>query len=171
MTEIHIVPMIEAHWPAVATIYEQGIQTSQATFESATPACWKDWCASKLNDCSLVACVDAQVAGWAALSPFSKRRCYAGVAEDSLYVSEAWRGQGIGGMLLQALIDRSEAQGIWTLQTRILPENKASIHLHRKHGFRQVGIREKLSKMDYGPYLGQWRDVVLLERRSEVVGV
>ena len=163
--------MVEAHWPEVLAIYEQGIRTNHATFESAPPACWQDWYASKLNDCSLVACVGGQVAGWAALSPFSKRRCYAGVAEASLYVGEDWRGQGLGNMLLKALIDRSEAQGIWTLQARILPENQASIHLHTKHGFRQVGVREKLGKMGYGPYQGQWRDVVLMERRSKVVGV
>jgi phosphinothricin acetyltransferase len=163
--------MTEAHWPAVLEIYEQGIRTNHATFESTPPACWQDWCANKLNDCSLVACVDGQVAGWAALSPFSKRRCYAGVAEVSLYVREDWRGQGLGSALLKALVTRSEARGIWMLQTRIFPENQASVHLHCKHGFRQVGTREKLAQMDYGPYQGQWRDVILLERRSKVVGV
>jgi L-amino acid N-acyltransferase YncA len=169
---MYISTMTREDWPAVLAIYEQGIQTSQATFESEPPACWEDWSASKLSDCSLVARVDGQVVvGWAALSPFSKRDCYAGVAEVSLYVDENWRGQGLGNALLRALIDRSEAQGIWTLQAKVFPENQASIHLHAKHGFRQVGIREKLSKMTYGPYQGQWRDVVLMERRSKVVGV
>jgi phosphinothricin acetyltransferase len=162
--------MVEAHWPAVLAIYEQGIQTSQATFESAPPASWEQWCASKLNPCCLVACVEGPVAGWAALSPFSRRRCYAGVAEVSLYVGEPWRGQGIGSALFRALIERSEKAGIWTLQAKIFPENQASLHLHARHGFRRVGIREKLAQMSYGPLEGQWRDVVLLERRSKVVG-
>jgi phosphinothricin acetyltransferase len=171
VTETQIAAMTEAHWPAVSAIYREGILSNHATFESSPPACWTDWCASKLSDCSLVARAGGQVVGWAALSPFSKRHCYAGVAEDSLYVSEGWHGQGIGGTLLGALIDRSEARGIWMLQTRIFPENQASIHLHAKLGFRQVGIREKLAKMDYGPYQGQWRDVILMERRSKVIGV
>ena len=168
--KLRIVPMVEAHWPAVLAIYEQGIQTSQATFESTPPASWADWCVTKLNPCSLVAFVDGEIAGWAALSPFSSRGVYRGVAEVSLYVAAAKRGRGIGGALLQALIERSETQGIWTLQAKIFPENQASIHLHTKHGFRRVGIRERLAQMEYGPYRGQWRDVVLLERRSKVVG-
>lgn len=163
--------MTKKDWPAVFAIYKQGIQTSQATFESEPPADWEAWNATKLSNCSLVARVDGQVVGWAALSPFSKRVCYAGVAEVSLYVDQEWRGQGFGSALLKALIDRSEARGLWTLQAKILAENHASIHVCAKHGFRQVGIREKLAKMTYGPYLGQWRDVVLMERRSKVVGV
>ena len=174
--ELRIVPMVEAHWPAVSAIYEQGIQTSQATFESAPPATWADWCAAKLNPCSLVAyaggeIAGGEIAGWAALSPFSSRYVYRGVAEVSLYVASGRRGQGIGDALMRALIERSEEQGIWTLQAKIFPENQASIHLHTKHGFRRVGIREKLGRMEYGPYCGQWRDVVLLERRSKVVGI
>ena len=167
---VQITAMTKDDWPAVLAIYEQGIQTSQATFESAPPASWEDWRAGKIDDCSLVARVDGQVAGWAALSPFSKRRCYAGVAEVSLYVGERWRGRGLGSALLHALVERSEAVGIWTLQAKIFPENQVSIHLHQKVGFRRVGVREKLSRMDYGPYRGQWRDVVLMERRSKVVG-
>jgi phosphinothricin acetyltransferase len=162
--------MAQEDWPAVHAIYEQGIRTSQATFESTPPACWAEWCAGKLNACSLVARVDGQIAGWAALSPFSERRCYAGVAEVSLYVREGWRGRGLGSALLEALIARSEAHGIWTLQAKIFPENETSLHLHAKFGFRRVGMREKLAQMAYGPYRGQWRDVVLMERRSEVVG-
>ena len=99
-----------------------------------------------------------------------KRRCYGGVAEVSLYVGASWRGQGLGDALLRALIETSEAQGIWTLQAKIFRENQVSLHLHAKHGFRQVGYREKLAQMEYGPYCGQWRDVILLERRSKVVG-
>ena len=166
----HLTTMTKEHWPAVLAIYEQGIQTSQATFESAPPASWEDWCASKLNECSLVACREGQVVGWAAISPFSKRRCYAGVAEVSLYVGQDWRGRGIGDALFVALIERSEAEGIWTLQAKIFAENEASLHLHAKHGFRRVGVREKLAQMAYGPLEGQWRDVVLMERRSKVVG-
>jgi phosphinothricin acetyltransferase len=168
---LRIIPMVEAHWPVVSAIYEQGIQTSQATFESAPPACWADWHASKLNECSLVALTDMEVAGWAALSPFSSRRVYRGVAEVSLYVASGKRGLGIGDALMEALIERSETHGIWTLQAKIFCENEASIQLHTKHGFRRVGIREKLGRMEYGPYVGQWRDVVLMERRSKVVGI
>jgi L-amino acid N-acyltransferase YncA len=171
MNEIQILPMVEAHWPAVSAIYEQGIQTSQATFQSAPPANWEEWRAGKLNACSLVAKVGGQIAGWAALSPFSRRPCYAGVAEVSLYVGQDWRGQGIGDALFGALIERAEAEGIWTLQAKIFPENEASLHLHAKHGFRRVGVREKLAQMSYGPWQGQWRDVVLMERRSIKVGV
>lgn len=169
--ELCIAPMAEAHWPAVSIIYEQGIQTSQATFESAPPASWADWCVNKLNPCSLVAFADEEIAGWAALSPFSSRRAYRGVAEVSLYVAAGKRGLGIGDALLRALIERSEASGVWTLQAKIFCENEASLHLHTRHGFRRVGVREKLGRMEYGPYCGQWRDVVLLERRSKVVGI
>jgi phosphinothricin acetyltransferase len=171
MPETQIVPMKEAHWPAVLAIYQQGIQTGQATFEREPPASWQAWRAGKLNACSLVAEVEGRVAGWAALSPFSARRCYAGVAEVSVYVGEVWRGRGLGHLLLGALIERSEGQGLWTLQAKIFAENRVSLHLHAEHGFRRVGVREKLARMEYGPCQGEWRDVVLMERRSEVVGV
>jgi phosphinothricin acetyltransferase len=170
MSEIQIVPMTEAHWPAVVAIYEQGIQTGQATFERAPPSSWHAWRAGKLNACSLVVEVEGQVAGWAALSPFSARRCYAGVAEVSVYVGEGWRGRGLGHLLLGALIERSEEQGLWTLQAKIFSENRVSLHLHAGHGFRRVGVREKLARMEAGPLNGRWRDVVLMERRSKVVG-
>ena len=100
----------------------------------------------------------------------STRAVYAGVAEESIYVRASARGQGVGVQLLQALIDRAEAAGIWTLQTGIFPENEVSLRLHDRCGFRQVGIREKLGKMEHGPYQGRWRDVVLLERRSKTIG-
>ncbi|RIK38377.1 MAG: N-acetyltransferase [Chloroflexi bacterium] len=175
---IQIVAMTADHWPAVAEIYRQGIATGNATFAAAPPASWEVWCAGKINACSLVALVkqgaDAElrerVAGWAALSPTSTRAVYAGVAEVSVYVAAAQQGQGIGDRLLAALIARSEAQGIWTLQAGIFPENHASLRLHAKHGFRQVGLRQWLGKMEYGPRAGEWRDVLLLERRSQVAG-
>jgi L-amino acid N-acyltransferase YncA len=168
---IHISTMTEGDWPAVAAIYERGIHTGSATFEAHPPASWQEWRAGKLNACSLVARLDRRIVGWAALSPVSKRPVYAGVAEVSVYVDTDLLGQGIGKALLRALIERAEAHGIWTLQAKILPENQVSLHLHCRCGFRRVGTREKLGKMEYGPYQGQWRDVVLMERRSKVVGV
>jgi phosphinothricin acetyltransferase len=152
-------------WPAVRAIYEEGIATGNATFETQVPA-WEDWDANHLQDCRLVARKDGQVVGWGALSPVSGRCVYAGVAEVSVYVAAAARGQGIGKRLLQALIEVSERRGIWTLQAGIFPENEASIALHERCGFRKVGTRARL-----GQLRGVWRDVVLLERRSETVGV
>ncbi|MCC6169893.1 MAG: N-acetyltransferase [Caldilineaceae bacterium] len=174
----HIISMAADHWPAVADIYRQGIATGNATFATAPPASWEAWCAGKLNACSLVALVEQRadaglrqrVAGWAALSPTSTRPIYAGVAEVSVYIAAAQQGQGVGDRLLAALIARSEAQGIWTLQAGIFPENHASLRLHAKHGFRQVGLRQRLGKMEYGPHASEWRDVLLLERRSQVAG-
>lgn len=114
---------------------------------------------------------DGVVVGWAALSRVSSRAVYAGVAEVSVYVAASARRRGVGSALLDELIRCSEANGIWTLQAGIFPENVASLRMHYKHGFRQVGIRKRLGKMETGPYRGRWRDVVLLERRSGVVGV
>jgi len=158
-------------WPSVAAIYEQGIRTGSATFAIQPPSSWEEWCAGKLNACRLVARLDQQIAGWAALSPVSKRAVYAGVTEVSVYVCTDLHRLGIGETLLRALIARSEAHGIWTLQANILTENEASLRLHTKCGFRRVGIREGMGKMEYGPYQGQWRDVILMERRSKVVGI
>jgi phosphinothricin acetyltransferase len=152
-------------WPAVRAIYEAGIATGQATFETATPA-WESWDAAHRADCRLVARRDGQVIGWAALSPVSGRCVYGGVAEVSVYVDPAWKGRGIGKTLLQALVTASEEAGLWTLQASIFPENVASVRLHHACGFRTVGTRERL-----GQQHGRWRDVVLLERRSTVVGV
>ena len=128
------------------------------------------WDKGHLTACRFVARDAGQVVGWAALSPVSARKVYAGVAEVSIYVRALSRRQGIGVLLLQALIDRSETAGIWTLQSGIFAENEASLRLHQQCGFRQVGVREKMGRMEYGPYRGQWRDVVLLERRSKTVG-
>jgi L-amino acid N-acyltransferase YncA len=162
--------MLPGDWPAVREIYQQGIGTGSATFAPAPPASWEEWQRARLNACSLVARANAQVVGWAALSPVSSRKVYAGVAEVSLYVAEGWRGKGVGSLILAELIRVSEANGIWTLQAGILPENQASANLHLKHGFRLVGRREKLGKMEFGPFAGQWRDVLLLERRSKTIG-
>jgi phosphinothricin acetyltransferase len=152
-------------WDAVRAIYQEGIATGNATFETSVPA-WEAWDAAHLRDCRFVARQDGRVVGWAALSPASGRCVYAGVAEVSIYVAASARGKGVGKALLRALVDASERQGIWTLQAGIFPENEASIGLHEVCGFRVVGRRERLGQLD-----GLWRDVVLMERRSEVVGV
>lgn len=166
-----ITTMVAADWPQVATIYREGIATGHATFASQPPATWEEWCKNKMTTCSLVARENHEILGWAALSPISQRAVYAGVADVSIYVSSHARGHGVGSALLKKLIDVSETNGIWTLQAGIFPENQASLALHFKHGFRQVGIREKMGKMTFGSYQGRWRDVVLLERRSQVAGI
>jgi L-amino acid N-acyltransferase YncA len=148
-------------WPEVARIYEEGMLTGNATFETEVPS-WEAWDAAHLAQHRLVVTLDDQVVGWAALSPVSDRRCYRGVAEHSIYIAERVRGLGFGRQLLGALIASSEAGGFWTLQAGIFPENEASIELHTALGFRVVGVRERLGRSD-----GEWRDVVLLERRSE----
>jgi phosphinothricin acetyltransferase len=169
--QIYIAEMTQEDWPTVAAIYEQGIRTGNATFSPRPPSSWPEWRESKINACSLVARNGQRVVGWAALSPVSKRPVYAGVAEVSVYVEQSARGRGVGTLLLQALIAKSEREGIWSLQARIFPENRASLHLHAKNGFRQVGIQKRLGKMEYGPHKGEWRDVVFVERRSNLAGV
>jgi L-amino acid N-acyltransferase YncA len=156
--------LADADWPAVAGIYAEGIATRNATFDLAVPS-WEAWDASHLRDLRLVAEEDGRVLGWAALSPVSERCCYAGVAENSVYVAAEARGRGVGAALLRKLVERAEQAGIWTIQTGIFPENEASVALHRRCGFRVVGVRERLGELD-----GVWRDVLLLERRSGVVG-
>ena len=148
---------------SVARIFEDGIRTGEATFETAAPS-WEEWDAAHTEH-RLVAELDGAVVGWAALSPVSERCCYGGVAESSAYVAEEVRGRGVGRELLEELIRRSEAAGIWTLQAGIFPENKPSLRLHLVCGFRLVGVRERLGELN-----GVWRDVLLLERRSEVAG-
>ncbi len=157
--EVQVLPMEEGHWEAVRRIYAQGIDTGVATFETEVPE-WDAWDAAHMPAPRLVAVEDDAVTGWAALSPVSSRCVYGGVAEVSVYVGEDHRGKGVGSTLLRRLVDASEAEGIWTLQAGIFPENEASIELHRRAGFREVGRREKLGKLD-----GAWRDVILLERR------
>jgi phosphinothricin acetyltransferase len=157
--------MTASDWPAVRAIYEQGITTGRATFESAAPE-WKSWDRAHLVGGRLVARAGDDIAGWAALTPVSDRCVYAGVAEVSVYVAAFARGQGVGKARLSALVAESELLGLWTLQAGILAENAASIALHTACGFRVVGIRERLGQRD-----GVWRDVVLMERRSDVVGI
>jgi L-amino acid N-acyltransferase YncA len=152
-------------WPAVRAIYLEGIATGHATFEQTAPE-WEKWDTGHLPAARIVARSEAgTVLGWAALSGVSSRCVYAGVAEVSIYVAEHARGRGVGRQLMSRLIDDSEAQGMWTLQAGIFPENVASIALHERAGFRIVGRRERLGQMN-----GRWRDVVLMERRSVVTG-
>lgn len=157
--------MKSTDWNAVRAIYEEGIATGHATFETEVPE-WIEWDRSHLRDCRLVAKAREQVVGWTALSPVSERCVYAGVAEVSIYITSSARGQGIGKTLLKALIDKSEKVGIWTLQAGVFPENTASIALHKACGFREIGYKSRIGQTG-----DVWRDVVLLERRSEVVGI
>jgi L-amino acid N-acyltransferase YncA len=166
--DITIEQMTPQDWDAVRTIYLEGIATRNATFETEVPS-WEKWDRDHRRDCRLVAHKggrpSGRVVGWGALSPVSGRCVYAGVASLSIYVAEVARGLGVGKALLQALIAASEQQGIWTLEAGIFPENEASLALHKSCGFRMVGRRERIGQMD-----GVWRDVVFMERRSQVVG-
>jgi len=150
-------------WPAVRAIYEDGIRSGDATFETETPS-WEGWDAAH-SELRLVAEREGVVVGWAALSPVSSRCCYEGVGEVSVYVAAAARGTGVGRELLDELIACSEQAGYWTLTAGVFPENEPSLRLHRACGFREIGVRERLGQLN-----GVWRDVVLLERRSTVVG-
>lgn len=155
--------MRRTDWNQVRRIYLEGISTGQATFETEAPG-WEQWNAGHVEQCRLVARAGAVVRGWAALAPVSGRPVYRGVAEVSVYVAENFRGRGIGRALLEALVGCSEEHGFWTLQAGILAENVSSRALHERCGFREVGRRERIGKLD-----GAWRDVVLLERRSPAV--
>jgi len=166
---ITVVPLTAEHWPDVERIYAAGIATGHATFAEAVPT-WEAFDAGKLRDHRFVALDDAgAVLGWVAVSPVSDRCVYAGVVEHSVYVDEAARGRGIGRTLLDALLASTDAGGVWTVQSGVFPENTASIALHQAAGFRVVGTRERVGRMTHGPRSGEWRDVVLLERRSPVL--
>ncbi len=160
-----IIEMLPKHGQQVLRIYAEGIATGEATFETELPS-WEQLDAAHLPFARLILNSRGEVAGWAALSPVSRRYVYRGVAEVSVYVGREWRGKGIGGLLLARLINASETNGIWTLQAGIFPENQASIALHKRFGFREVGVRERIGNLS-----GVWRDTVLLERRSTVTGV
>jgi phosphinothricin acetyltransferase len=156
---VDIRPLTRADWPAVKAIWADGIDTRNATFETETPS-WGSFDATRHPEHRLVAVRDDEVVGWAALSPVSRRECYAGVAENSVYVTSAARGQGIGLALMEALVASATSGGIWTIQTNVFPENAASVALHRRVGFRIVGRRERIAQLD-----GVWRDTILLELR------
>jgi phosphinothricin acetyltransferase len=162
---IEVRGLTSADWPVVVEIYREGIATRLATFETGAPT-WEVWDQAHLLRPRLLATVGQQVIAWSALSPVSKRAVYAGVAEVSLYVAVRSRGRGVGRTLLEALITASEETGIWTLQAGIFAINSASIALHRRCGFREVGTRERIGQLH-----GVWHDVVLMERRSRTVGV
>ncbi len=162
--------MLESDWAAVSRIYTEGICTGIATFESAPPATWDEWISKRLRECCIVYEDAREILGWGALSPVSARYVYRGIAEVSLYVTEAHRGKRVGRILMDELISLSEREGVWTLQSQMFPDNTRSIELHKKHGFREVGVRLRIGKITYGPYQGEWRDNVLMERRSKVVG-
>jgi L-amino acid N-acyltransferase YncA len=161
---LRVEPMAPADWPEVSAIYEEGIATGLGTFETASPS-WEEWNVARLPHSRLVAREQA-IVGWAALSPVSRRPCYAGVAEIGIYIAAAARGRGVGLALLRALIESAEAHGIWTLQGATIAENAASLALQAKCGFRVVGRRERISKLN-----GSWRDTILTERRSARLGV
>jgi L-amino acid N-acyltransferase YncA len=150
-------------WPEVSRIFREGIATGNATFETEVPP-WAAWDAAHLHEHRFLAERESRVVGWIALAPVSSRCCYAGVAEVSAYVSEEARGEGVGTALLARLIESSERAGIWTLETGVFPENAVSLALLQRFGFRIVGMRERIGQMH-----GTWRDVVFLERRSEVI--
>jgi phosphinothricin acetyltransferase len=159
--------MTQEDWPAARAIYEAGIATGHATFETKAPS-WEDWNRAHSERLRLVARAvpGGPVIGWAAIAPVSDRCVYAGVGESSVYVAPEGRGRGVGFSLMTALLAASESAGLWTVQTGIFPENEASLALHRAVGFRDVGVRRKIGRMN-----GRWRDVVFLERRSPTVGM
>ncbi|MCH7524573.1 MAG: N-acetyltransferase [Bacteroidetes bacterium] len=160
MNPVVIRPLIKTDWISVSKIYAEGIETGIATFETELPS-WKTWNATYIESCRIIALQKDEVVGFAVLSQVSKRKVYKGVAEVSVYVAKDFRGQHIGGILLKQLIKESEENGFWTLQAGIFSENIASIKLHKKFGFRVVGIRKQIGKLN-----GKWYDNHFLERRS-----
>ncbi|OFI39142.1 phosphinothricin acetyltransferase [Arthrobacter sp. SW1] len=165
MSRAVIRPMVPADWAEVEAIWAEGIATGNATFEAVPPS-WADFDSSRRRDLRLVAELGGRVLGWAAASPVSVRPVYRGVVEHSVYVGSEARGKGLGRRLLAEFIEHCQAQGVWTIQSTIFPENTASLGLHHSLGFVSVGIRQRIGLMDYGPHAGVWRDTVLLERRS-----
>ena len=162
---IEIRNMNPQDWQAVSKIYKIGIDTGNATFETNVPT-WQHWNNAHAKSCRLIAIKNNSIVGWAALSPVSNRCVYGGVAEVSVYVDIAQTGKGIGSKLLENLIYESEKAGFWTLQSGIFPENSASIRIHKKLGFREIGYRERIGKID-----NTWRNNIILERRSKTIGI
>jgi L-amino acid N-acyltransferase YncA len=156
---VEIRALLPDDWSAVADIYWDGMRGGLSTFQTEVPT-WEEWNAAHLPGHRFVAERFDEVVGWAALSPASRRRCYAGVVENSVYVARQAQGMGIGKQLLEALIQSARDEGIWTIQTSIFPENRASLALHERCGFRVVGVRERIAKRD-----GIWRDTIFLEKR------
>jgi L-amino acid N-acyltransferase YncA len=152
-------PLQPGDYPAVAAVFAEGIATGLATFETRVPS-WDEWDAAHLPEHRFVAELDGDVVGWAAVVPYSRRAVYRGVGEESVYVAERSRGHGVGRALLEAVVQSARTGGLWTLQAGIFPDNVASLELHRRLGFREVGVRERIGQLD-----GVWRDVVLLELR------
>jgi L-amino acid N-acyltransferase YncA len=165
MDNVVIREITETDYPAVKRIFEEGIASGNSTFQKTAPL-WNDWNEAKLPYCRLAAVVGNEIAGWTALTSTSKREVYKGVNEESIYIAEKFAGKGIGKLLLNELINESEKHGVWTLYAAIFPENNISIKLHLSCGFREIGYMEKAGCMD-----GIWRDTILLERRSKVVGI
>lgn len=161
-----IISMNREHWTQVAEIYGEGIKTGIATLQTEIPS-YEDWDKGHLKICRFVAVSDDKVLGWAALSPTSSRPVYSGVVEVSIYIAEDARGLGVGTALMNKIIESSEENNIWTIYSAIVRENKASIALHKKCGYRQVGIREKIAKLSSG----KWSDTVIMERRSKIIGI
>ena len=161
---MEIIKTVAAHWEDIRRIYEEGILTGNATFESKAPD-WQTWDTSHSAELRFVAIEDDQIIGWSAITPVSGRCVYAGVGEVSIYVDQRFQGKGVGKFLLRHLIEASERKGLWTLQAGIFPENVASLEIHHQLGFREIGRREKIGKMN-----GIWRDTILLEKRSSNVG-
>ncbi len=161
---MEIIQLKPEHWDDVKRIYEEGIRTRNATFETRSPS-WEEWDKKHHDSLRFVSVEDGKVTGWAALIPTSTREVYSGVMEVSIYIAEGHRGKGAGKALFDVLISESENNNIWSLLSVLFPENTASIKLHEKVGFRIIGVREKMGKMD-----GVWRDNIMMERRSKIAG-
>lgn len=181
--DIRVRPMLESDWPACAAIYQAGIDTGNATFDPA-PSDWATFAGRTVASANLVAVVDieaeVQAPGLTGVGefiigctwglPVSQRELLRGIVEESIYIHPDYSRMGVGRVLMDALIESTEADGIWTLQAGIFPENEASLAIHEMFGFRTVGVRQRYALMQFGPHEGEWRDVVLMERRSDVVG-
>ena len=166
VTHAEIKPLLPSHWEAVKKIYESGIATGNATFELSAPACWECWGKAHIKHSRFVALKNGTVVGWVALSPTSARECYKGVCELSIYIGDKYRGKGIGKQLMNTVIESSEANGISCLYSSTFMENPDSIALQKKFGFREIGYREKIAAIN-----GAWKDTILLERRSKIIGI